>query len=140
MWPMPLADVLEEMKNLEAHGVDSPRSAEDLGKAVRILLKSSGPLPASLIANATVRRDVVVALIQDGKQRRHPSFASLNMSDIKAKAKIRLPESGVMPELVAQLGHDHGLCISEYERHSSQSENTLARIACDDRARHTAWA
>jgi len=109
MWPMPLTDILEELKRLDEGGVDLPRSGEDLCKIVRILLKSSGPLPASLIAQATVRRAVVVELIEDGKRRGHPSYQHVNMTEVLVKAEERLPEDGVLPELVTELEHDDGL-------------------------------
>ena len=48
-------------------------------------------------------------LIHDGKRRGHPSYADLDMTQVLAKARQRLSESGVLSELVAQLGHDDGL-------------------------------
>ena len=109
MWPMPLTDILEEMRRLDEVGVDLPRSGEDIAKVVRILLKSAGPLPASLIVQATVRRAVVVELIEDGKRRGHPSYAHVDMSEVRLLAEERVPEDGVLPELVTELEHDDGL-------------------------------
>jgi hypothetical protein len=87
MWPMPLTDILDEMRRLEKDGVDLPRSGKDLSKIVKVLLKSAGKLPASLIAHATVRRAEVMRLIEDGKVRGHPSYkdAQKNRSSIASE-------------------------------------------------------
>ena len=85
MWPMPLTDILEELKRLDEAGVDLPRSGEDLCKVVRILLKSSGPLPASLIAHATVRRAVVVELAAAATTAR-PAAAGVAAAGVVAAA------------------------------------------------------
>eukprot|EP00959_Pyramimonas_sp_CCMP1952_P279248 5838325-Pyramimonas_sp.AAC.1 len=66
---MSLTDVLEDMKRLEEEGLDLPQPAQDLAKVVRILLKFAGPLPASLIVNAIICRDVVVELTRDARRR-----------------------------------------------------------------------
>ena len=109
MWPMPLTDVLEEMRRLDEVGVDLPRSGEDIAQVVRILLKSAGPSPASLIVQATVRRAVVMELIEDGKRRGHPSYSHFDMSEVRRLAEERVPVDGVLPELVTELEHDDGL-------------------------------
>ena len=109
MWPMPLSDILQELKRLDEVGVDLPRSGEDIAQVVRILLKSAGPLPASLIVHATARRAVVVELIADAKRRGHPSYASLDMAEVRRRAAERVPVDGVLPELVTELQHDDGL-------------------------------
>jgi hypothetical protein len=109
IWPMPLGEILEEMRRLEKDGVDLPRSAKDIAQVVRILLKSAGPLPASLIVHATARRAVVVELIEDAHRRGHPSYQKLKMAEVRIRAEERVPENGVVPELVTQLEHDDGL-------------------------------
>ena len=99
MWLMPLSDILQEMKRLDDVGVDLPRSGEDIQQVVQVLLKSGGTLPASLIAQATARRAVVVELIEDAKRRGHPSYASLDMAHVRRLAQERVPEDGPCPNL-----------------------------------------
>ena len=109
MWPIPLSDILKEMRRLDEAVVDLPRSVEEVAKVVRVMLKSAGPLPASLIVQATARRAVVVELIEDAQRRGHPSYLHLDMSEVQRKAVERVPMDGVLPELVTELDHDDGL-------------------------------
>ena len=109
MWPMPLRDILQELKRLDEVGVDVPRSVEDVAQVVRVVLKSAGSLPASLTVEATARRDVVVELIDDARSRGHPSYGGLDMVEVRRKAADRVPVDGVVPELVSEMHHDDGL-------------------------------
>eukprot|EP00973_Karenia_brevis_P082546 11443475-Karenia_brevis.AAC.1 len=59
MFPMPLPDVRRELHHMETHaGLSLPRTGRDLQQVVKALLKSSGKLPASLITQCTLPRQV----------------------------------------------------------------------------------
>jgi len=54
MFLMPLGDILAELKRMEAEdNVMLPRNVAEIKNVFKIILKSSGALPASLITRAT---------------------------------------------------------------------------------------
>ena len=55
---------------------------------------------ARLIHQARVRRDVVVALIEDMKQRGHRAYTHVDMAAVRRRAQ-QLPTDGVPPEMFA---------------------------------------
>ena len=105
-----LCDVYQELRKLEESnsGCPVPRSAAEVQDVVKIILKSSGKLPASLITQSIVRRDVVLHLIREQHARGHPLYQNLDLSAVEAKAKEHLPENGPLVE-VTQAQHDETL-------------------------------
>ena len=63
---------------------------------------------AQLIHQATVRRHVVVLLIEGMVARQHRAYMSVNLDVVKTMAKLS-PESGVPPEIVKLLPFDENL-------------------------------
>ena len=61
-----------------------------------------------MIAEAHVRRDVVVELIEDGWRRGHPPYAHVDMTEVRRLAEERVPLDGVLALLVTELEHDDG--------------------------------
>ena len=75
LFPLPLEDVVRELKKLDSGQRSSlPRVGADLTPFVKVLLKASGDLPGSIITQATVRRHIVVALIEECCIRGHPAY------------------------------------------------------------------
>ena len=60
------------------------------------------------IHQATVRRKVVIKLIENAKARGHRAYKHVNLEAMRAKAQS-LPEHGVPPEIVKLLPHDDDL-------------------------------
>ena len=61
-----------------------------------------------ILHQATVRRDVVLRLIEAAVRRKHPAYRQVSMEQVALKAQ-ELPEHGVPPEVVAILPHDTDL-------------------------------
>ena len=102
LFPLPLEDIVAELSKVAAHGSGQlPRTGAELKDCVRILLKSHGPMPASVITQATVRRHVVLKLIEECCQRRHPAYAGLDLAAVRLRAQ-ELPVHGPLPEVVLQ--------------------------------------
>ena len=109
LFELPLDDVYSEIERLDQR--DSallPRLGSDLVGLVKVIVKSRGELPASLIAHATCRRSVVLELLEEGHNRGHKDFARLNMRRARRRAQA-LPEHGVLPELVHSAPEDGSL-------------------------------
>ena len=110
MFLMPLGDILAELKRMEAEdNVMLPRNVAEIKNVVKIILKSSGALPASLITTATIRREVVVALIEEEHKRGHPLYKMVDMVRVRAKANADLPENGPINGIEQQRPHDDTL-------------------------------
>lgn len=81
-----------------------PQSGEQLVRWVQVLLKSSGEDSLDdmkgLVHQATVRADVVVALIQELKDRGHRAYKNLDMTYVRNKAHKTLPADGVPAEIM----------------------------------------
>ena len=81
LFPLPLDEVAKELRRLDSAGpVHLPRTGTDLQPFIKVILKSNGPLPASLIVQAVVRRQVVLELIDKRRRCGHPSYTALNDS------------------------------------------------------------
>ncbi len=110
MFLLPLADTLCELRRMETDAsIILPRSAEEIKNVVRVILKSHGELPASLITAATVRREVVVHLIEEEHARGHPLYCNLDLVEVRRKAARELPTHGPLPGLAQQRDHDNSL-------------------------------
>ena len=109
LFELPLEDVYREVEALDQReAAVLPRVGSELVGLVKVLVKSRGELPASLIAHATCRRAVVLDLLHEGKARGHMDFARLNMASAEERAR-QLPENGCIPELVHRAEEDGGL-------------------------------
>ena len=102
VFPLPLEKVYEVMKRQDAQ---LPHSPAVLANAVRVVLKAAPAETARAIAQACVRRDVVVALIEDRVRRKHPAYTHLAMEEVRERAAA-LPVSGPLLELVSSVELD----------------------------------
>ena len=71
---------------------------------VLVLLKTSGDDSIDdmkgLVHQATVRGEVVVALIEELKHRGHRAYKNLDLSRVRRKAAETLPREGIPPEIM----------------------------------------
>ena len=105
-FPLPWQDLLQQLEGVEEVAPDLPHTGEALSSFVSVLLKTSdeGDGKESLarfIHQALVRRDVVVALIENAWARGHRAYRGLDMDRVRQKAQD-LPEKGV-PEHILKL-------------------------------------
>ena len=105
-----------------------PRLGSDLVGLVKVIVKSRGELPASLIAHATCRRSVVLELLEEGHNRGHKDFARLNMRRARRRAQA-LPEHGVMPELVHSAPEDGSLTKILNQKAATPHKVTCKRLS-----------
>jgi len=107
-FPMPWQEILRMLEEVEpteaAPAVDLPHSGEELVRWAQVLLKTSGDDGVDdmkgLVHQASVRADVVVALIEDLKKRGHRAYQNLDMERVRRKAKETLPRDGIPPEIM----------------------------------------
>ena len=110
MFLMPLGDILAELNRMEAtNAVVLPRNADEMRNVVKVILKSAGDLPASLITAATVCRGVVIHLIEEERARGHPLYHNLDMTTVRAKALRELPAGVPLEGLAHQQPYDDSL-------------------------------
>ena len=113
-FPLPWEALLQDLEGAGSAATtpDLPWVGEELKDRVSILLKTrdeDDPKAFSHnIHQATVRRDVVVKLIRDAKERGHRAYASVSLERMEQKAR-HLPAHGVPPEVVHLLPHDTDL-------------------------------
>ena len=110
-FPLPWEAVLQQLGGVEQTPVDLPWVGRQLSERVSILLKTRDEedTPKAFAQNihqATVRRQVVIDLIQGAVNRKHRAYTSVAMERVREKAK-RLPEHGVPPEIFHLIGHDN---------------------------------
>ena len=80
LFPLPLEDIVQELDKIDSGRIAAlPRLGEDLAPFVKVLLKSAGDLPKSIITQATVRRRVAVALSQECHRRGHPAYRHIDL-------------------------------------------------------------
>ena len=109
LFPLPLEDVVRSLQDLNDGQIMAlPRLGEDLEPFVKVLLKSSGDLPSSIITQSTVRRRVVVALIEECCSRGHPAYRSIDMAAVRQRA-LKLPQEGPLPGVVKELANDNSV-------------------------------
>ena len=81
-----------------------PHSGEELVRWAQVLLKTSGDDGVDdmkgLVHQASVRADVVVALIEELQKRGHRAYQKLDMDRVRRKAKETLPRDGIPPEIM----------------------------------------
>ena len=114
-FPLAWENLVEQLQDLEGEKAVSllPRTGQELAEVVRVLLKSNAAEDKAesikdILHQATVRRDVVLRLIDAAVRRRHPAYRQVSMEQVALKAQD-LPEHGVPPEVVAILPHDTDL-------------------------------
>ena len=112
-FPLPWEAVLQQLGGLEQTPVDLPWVGRQLSDRVSILLKTRDEedTPKAFAQNihqATVRRQVVIDLIQGAVNRKHRAYTSVAMERVRQNAQ-RLPEHGVPPEIIHLIGHDNDL-------------------------------
>ena len=114
-FPLAWENLVEQLQGLEGEKAVSllPRTGQQLAEVVRVLIKSNaGEEKAEsvkdILHQATVRRDVVLRLIEAAVRRKHPAYRQVSMEQVALKARD-LPEHGVPPEVVAILPHDTDL-------------------------------
>ena len=100
LFPLPLEDIFQELQRQAVQGLELPWVGREMANAVRVVLRTSEVTDARVIAQARVRREIVVRLIEEGVRRKHPAYSKVNMEDVVKRAQ-ELPEDGVLEELVA---------------------------------------
>ena len=108
--------LLNEFQNLETVAAANntillPRSGEELRKYVSVILKSRDKDVRAedvkhLVHQATVRRHIVVRLIENGVHREHPAYKHVDLEAMMQRAESVLPENDVPAEVVALLESD----------------------------------
>ena len=107
-FPMPWQEILRMLADVDAKpdgtSVDLPHSGAQLVRWAQVLLKTSGDEGIDdmkgLVHQASVRADVVVALIEEMKLRGHRAYRNMDMDRVRKKATDTLPRSGVPPEIM----------------------------------------
>ena len=90
-----------------------PKVGPQLAETVNVIIKAGAwdtdaADAATIIHQARVRRAMVMNLLRDAKERGHPAYVTLSLTDAAARADS-LPEDGVPAEIVALLPHDKDL-------------------------------
>ena len=103
-FPLPWEQILAQLQDFEegregTSGPALPRTGEDLSDFVTVLLKSCDEEITEdslrrLLHAATVRRAVVIKLIENACARGHRAFRAVCMADVRKRA-AELPENGV---------------------------------------------
>ena len=112
-FPLPWEDLLKQLQDgeeLEKLGQQVSLPRTELGNIVSVLLKTAAGDDterdvARLIHQCTVRRDIVVSLIETLQSRGHKSYKHVNMEEVRRNAEA-LPKDGVPPEVIKFLSLD----------------------------------
>ena len=114
-FPLPWQDLLVQLQDSErftsmGKGVSLPRAGVELANVVSIWLKTAGSdkdetVSARFIHQATVRREVVIELIEEMKRRGHSAYKHVDMDAVRERAE-GLPEDDVPPEIIRLLPLD----------------------------------
>ena len=115
-FPLPWEDLLLQLHASDrcasaGAGIPLPRAGVELANVVSMLLKTAGgdddgQASARFIHQATVRRKVVIHLIEELKGRGHSAYVNVDLEDVKERAKA-LPENDIPPEIVRLLPLDN---------------------------------
>jgi hypothetical protein len=144
-FPMPWQEILKMLQEVDQPDnpaiVDLPHSGEELVRWAQVLLKTSGEDAIDdmkgLVHQASVRADVVIALIEELQQRGHRSYQNLDMDRVRQKARETLPRNGIPPEimhLVKSTNDDDTLDRIQIQKEATpvagrcQSEGEAAKI------------
>lgn len=92
---------LKKLQDGDKEAVQLPRWGDDLSKVVQVVLTSVNEEEERLhlITTSTVRRAVVVNLIEAMVERGHPEYREFNMEDIRKRAAC-IPVGPTVPENV----------------------------------------
>ena len=114
-FPLPWQDLLVQLQDRErvasmGMGVSLPRAGVELANVVSFLLKTAGSdqdekVSARFIHQATVRRNVVVDLIEEMQRRGHSAYKHVDMEAVRERAEA-LPVDDVPHEIIRQLPFD----------------------------------
>ena len=112
-FPLPLQELftqLQEQTDLEQqrNAPALPRTGAQLKDIVKVLLTGSASGIEKNIAQAHVRREVVVAMILEAKKRGHRSYACIDEKSVRQRAEA-LPEDGVPHEIVHLFHTDNAI-------------------------------
>ena len=100
---------MQELDKIDSGRIAAlPRLGEDLAPFVKVLLKSAGDLPKSIITQATMRRRVVVALIQECHRCGHPAYRHIDMHAMRRRAQ-QLPQDCPFVNIVQDIPNDDTL-------------------------------
>ena len=116
---LPWEDMLNQLHNADhmddlGNMVSLPRTGMDLANIMSILLKiasdsdDGNKATAKMIHQATVRRSVVIRLIEHSHSRGHRAYRHMNMDNIM-QTTLHLPVNGVPPEMIRLLPQDDTL-------------------------------
>ena len=81
LFPLPLEGIFQELHRQPVQGMKLPWVGREIAHAVRVVLRTSEVTDARVIAQARVRRDIVVRLIEDAVRRKHPTYANVQMEE-----------------------------------------------------------
>ena len=110
MFLMPLEGILMELKRMETESsVTLLQNVAEIKNVVKVVLKSYGALPSSLITKATIRREVVIRLIEEEKNPRAPLLARTRHGYGPRQATAEFLEGGAVDGLEQQIPHDDTL-------------------------------
>ena len=107
-FPLPWQELLNQLEGCP----DLPHTGAELADVVSVILKTSDEENpegmANFIHQALVRRDVVVQLITDAKNRGHVAYKDIDLTRVRLKA-AELPVHGVPKEILHLVPHDTDL-------------------------------
>ena len=129
-FPLPWEQVLAQLQGLDETREGTvapalPRTGEDLSDFVTVLLKSCDEEITEeslrrLLHAATVRRAVVVKLIENACARGHRAFRAVCMEDVHRRAAA-LPENGVPSAVRVLLPYDEDLDYLQPQKNATPS-------------------
>ena len=96
---MPWQEILAKLAAADQQNgtPDLPHSGAELANIVRVLLKGPSQDKAKYIADATVRRDVVVELILEMKRRKHKAYTHIGEERVREKRHNSCPKMESRP-------------------------------------------
>ena len=90
---LPLEDIYNKFQKLDnkEERIQLPRTGKDLHEIVQVVIMAQdGKVDAKAISQATVRRDVVIELIETMKNYGHRNYVDIDMEDVRKHAKDNL--------------------------------------------------
>ena len=96
---LPWADIFSEM----GKQVSLPRTGEDLRRVVQVVLLGGDKVNPHVLSQATVRKEIVVQLIQEMIDKGHPAYRDYDMEQVRLNAEGLPSEQAVPPEIMAVL-------------------------------------
>ena len=144
-FPLPWEQVLAQLQDFEesregTRGPALPRTGEDLSDFVTVLLKSCDEEITEdslrrLLHAATVRRAVVIKLIENACARGHRAFRTVCMADVHKRA-AELPENGVPRAVRVLLPYDEDLDYLQPQKNATPSAPAGSLATVEARMQH----